>query len=226
MTKPPAIRILCVDDHAFLVEGLRARMALEPDLNFVGRLAAADNLATEAERLSADIVLLDIEMPGADPFAALEDLVRMCPKTRVIMLSAYVRDHYLDMAAKAGAWGYFSKSDSPDAIIDGVRRVHRGEFVFGKEVKRRQREPAQPQTRRERREGHPPPSSRLDALTPREMEVLRLIGRGLSRAQIAETLHRSAKTIDAHREAIMRKLDIHDRAELVRFAIRERLVEA
>lgn len=210
--------MLCVDDHAFLVEGLRARMALEPDMEVVGRLPSADALLRTVEQLQPDIVLLDIEMPGADPFTALADLRRLRPQTRVVILSAHVRDHYLDMAAQAGAWGYFSKSDSPEAILDGVRQVSRGQFALGPEVRRRQRSAAPAQA-----DGGP--SSKLESLSPRELEVLRLIGRGLSRSQIAQTLHRSPKTVDAHRESIMRKLDIHDRAALVRFAIREGLVE-
>ncbi|RMD61010.1 MAG: DNA-binding response regulator, partial [Planctomycetota bacterium] len=218
MAERRVIRVLCVDDHAFLVEGLRARMAIEPDLEVVGRLPSADTLVRAAEQLRPDIVLLDIEMPGVDAFTALEDLRHVLPEVRTIILSAHVRDHYLDMAAQAGAWGYFSKSDSPEAILDGVRRVHRGEFALGPEVSKRQRSSP---PRRSGDDGQTRAASRLEALSPRELEVLRLIGRGLTRSEIAQTLHRSPKTVDAHREAIMRKLDIHDRAALVRFAIRE-----
>lgn len=214
------IRVLCVDDHAFLVDGLRARFELEPDIDLAGRLPSADNLVTEAKRLKPDVVLLDIEMPGVDPFEAADDLRRICPSSRVVLLSAYVRDHYLTAALRAGAWGYFSKGDDADTIIAGIRSVARGEFALGPKVAERCR-PAKPA----RRAKSEPPASRLDALTAREQEVLRLIGRGLSRVDIAKQLCRSPKTVDGHRERIMSKLDIHTTSDLIRFAIREGLAE-
>lgn len=214
-------RILCVDDHSFLIDGLRAKFDLADDLDFVGALPSAEGLLQETGRLLPDVILLDIEMPGTDPFDAVSEIHRLYPNTKAIFLSAYVRDHYISAAIKSGAWGYFAKSDDADAIIDGIRKVMGGEFAFSPKVQAR----CQP-AKGVRRNKLKPPISRLDSLTPREQEVLRLIGRGLSRSQIAQTLCRSPKTIDGHREALMEKLDIHDRAELVRFAIREGLVEA
>jgi DNA-binding NarL/FixJ family response regulator len=220
MNKQP-IRILCVDDHAFLVEGLSARFALEKDFDLVGRLPTAENLAAEVKRTQAQVVLLDIEMPGPDVFDALAELTRQNEDVRVIMLSAYIRDHYIEAAYKAGAWGYFCKSDEMNAIVDGIRKVVRGEFALGPKVQER----CQPlKGRKSGQDGKP--TTKLALLTPREQEVLRLIGRGMSRGEIARTLSRSPKTIDGHRELIMKKLDIHDRGELVRFAIREGLAEA
>ncbi len=214
-------RVLCVDDHAFLVEGLQARFELESDIECVGRLATAEGLVNEVRRTSAQVVLLDIEMPGPDPFEAAADLKRQCPDVRVIILSAYVRDHYIKSAFDAGCWGYFSKSDDPDKIAIGIRKALAGEFALGPKVEARCR-PAEP-----RKRGQPvaAPASKIDHLTSREQEVLRMIGRGLSRTEIADALCRSPKTVDGHRESIMGKLDIRDRAELVRFAIREGLVE-
>jgi two-component system response regulator NreC len=214
------LRILCVDDHAFLVDGLKARFSLEQDLDVIGRLSSAETLVTEAMRLKPDVVLLDIEMPGPDPFEAADDLRRRCPETKVVMLSAYIRDHYLSAALKAGVWGYFSKSDDPDAIVEGLRKVAKGEFVMGPKVAERCK-PVKPG----RKKDTEPPKSKLETLTGREQEVLRLIGRGMSRTQIAETIHRSPKTVDGHRERIMAKLDIHSGPELVRFAIREGVSE-
>src|SRR5262245_24949561 len=215
------IRILCVDDHAFLVEGLSARFALERDFELVGRLSSAENLAAEVKRTRAQIVLLDIEMPGPDPFDALAELTRQNEDVRVIILSAYIRDHYIESAYKAGAWGYFCKSDEMDDIVAGIRKVVGGEFALGPKVQER----CQP-TKGRRSSDDKTPKTKLDLLTPREQEVLRLVGRGMARIEIAKTLSRSAKTIDGHRELIMKKLDIHDRGELVRYAIREGLVEA
>ncbi len=214
------IRILCVDDHSFLVDGLAARFEIERDLEYIGSLPSADRLITEAREKKPDIVLLDIEMPGTDPFEAADDLRRQCPDVRTIFLSAYVRDHYISAAVKAGAWGYFSKGEDADTIVKGIRKVAGGDFSFSPKVQAR----CKP-SRGGRHGKLVPPTSKLDALTPREQEVLRLIGRGMSRSEIAGTICRSPKTIDGHRESIMQKLGIHDRAELVRFAIREGMVE-
>ncbi len=215
-----AIRILCVDDHAFLIDGLCARFELERDMEVVGRLATADQLLTEVKRLEPDVVLLDIEMPGADPFEAADDVRRQVPSVKIVFLSAYVRDHYISAAVNAGAWGYFFKGDDPGALVDGIRKVSRGNFAFSPKVQERCKSPAV-----QRRGEVMPPKTKLDSLSPREQEVLRMIGRGMSRSEIAAALCRSPKTVDGHREKVMEKLDIHDRAELVRFAIREGLVE-
>lgn len=214
-------RVLCVDDHAFVGEGLRSRLALESDLEWVGRLSTAEHLVPEVTRTTPDVVLLDIEMPGPDPFGAMEDLHRQVPEVKTIMLSAYVRDHYIDAAVKAGAWGYLSKSDAPETIIEAIRKVARGEFAFGPEVIERCR-----LVKGARGKRASAPTSRLDALTAREQEILRMIGKGMSRGEIAQAIYRSPKTVDAHRTSIMEKLDIHDRVELARYAIREGLVEA
>lgn len=219
------IRVLCVDDHAFLVDGIRARFEVEGDIDFAGRLATADGLVDAVKRLEPDVVLLDIEMPGPDPFEAAAEVHRVSPQSRVIILSAYIRDHYISTAINAGAWGYFSKSDDAADIVEGIRKVASGAFAFGPRVQARC-QPASHNGRGRSATPAAPAGSRLDLLTQREQEVLRLIGKGHPRAEIAKTLCRSAKTIDGHRESIMQKLDIHDRAELVRFAIREGLVEA
>lgn len=214
------ITVLCVDDHAFLVDGLRARFNLEPDIKWIGRLPSAEGLVQEVKRLRPSIVLLDIEMPGPDPFEVADDVRRQCESTRIIILSAYVRDHYISAAYKVGIWGYFSKGDDADAIIEGIRKVDRGEFAFGPKVAERCRP-----TKKPKRNTQAAPSSKLESLTAREQEVLRLIGRGMARNEIAEALHRSPKTIDGHRERIMAKLDIHTGPELIRFAIREGIAE-
>jgi len=219
MTAKP-IRILCVDDHEFLVEGLKARLNAEPDMQCVGRLPSADGLVSTVRETDADVVLLDIEMPGQDAFEALRDLVRQNPDVRVIMLSAYVRDSYIDAAYQAGAWGYLSKADDPDAIIKAVKDVAQGKFTFGPEVINR----CQPEGLKSTN-GRSGSKSRLGTLTPREHEILRMIARGMTRKEIAEVICRSPKTVDNHRAAIMEKLGIHDQVGLTRFAIGEGLVE-
>lgn len=220
--KRRVIRVLCVDDHDFLIDGLQSRFEAESDIELVGRLNTAEKLVEEALRTKADVVLLDIEMPGPDAFEAADQLRRSSPQTKTVFLSAYVRDRYVSAAFKSGAWGYFSKSDESEAIVEGIRKVYAGEFALGPKVAERCAPPSP--SRGASTIGVP--ATKLDTLTSREQEVLRMIGRGLNRVDIAQALHRSPKTIDGHRENLMHKLDIHDRGELVRFAIREGLVEA
>lgn len=223
MSMNGTIRVLCVDDHGLLAEGLRVRLGAERDFEVVGWLPDADRLLEEARRLEPDLVLMDVEMPGSDPFEVTTDLRRARPALKVVMLTAHVRDHYMSAAFKAGVSGYFSKTDDLGVLVDGLRRIARGDFVLGPSVAER----ARPLRLRSReRFTAESMSAKIDGLTGREQEILRLIGRGLSRLEIAKTLSRSPKTVDGHREKLMEKLDIHSTTELVRFAIREGLAEA
>lgn len=211
------LRILCVDDHEFIAAGLAARAAAERDVEFVGSLASAEGLIEAIDRLHPHIVLLDLDMPGPSPLEAMSEALRRTPRTRFVVLTAHLRDVNIAAALRMGASGYFCKSDSPSAIFAGVRRAARGERALGADVQARLEGSGD--------SGQDGAATRLDRLSPREVEVLRLVGKGMSRADIARHLIRSLKTIDAHHTAIMRKLDIHDRAELTRYAIREGLVE-
>lgn len=232
-----ATRVLCVDDHAVLVEGLRALFAINGDIEIIGRLPSAAGLVEEVRRLKPGAVLLDIEMPGPDAFEVADRLKRAHPSVRVIILSAYVRDAYISAAFNAGISGYFCKSDELDDIVQGIREVMRskpGSFALGPKVRQRCRPAA------ERAVGVPigaatagalylglgAPVTLLESLTPREAEILRLIGKGLSRVQIGAQLSRSVKTIDGHQDRMMKKLGIATRADLMRFAIREGLAQA
>lgn len=220
------VRVMCVDDHALLVEGLKAQFAIQGRARIVGHLQSADGLLAEVARLGPDVVLLDIEMPGADAFEAADRLRRTHPQARVIFLSAHIREAYLAAAYECGAAGYFAKSCDPAAIVEGVLSVANGPdgtFVMGRKVRERcapDLQTDQPVVTTRTR-----PVTRLDALSPREMEVLRLIGKGLSCPQIASELCRSIKTIESHQHRVMIKLGLASRSEAMRFAIREGLAE-
>jgi PAS domain S-box-containing protein len=225
------VRVLCVDDHAVLVEGLKAQFAITGKIRVIGRLPSAENLLEEVARLRPDVVLLDIEMPGPDAFEAADRLLHRYPSLRFVFLSAHIRDGYLAAAHQSGAWGYFAKGDELEDIVAGVLEVARSpsrSFVTGPKVRQRCGAPAGGSAGAAAG-GRPPAGSRpgtpLDSLTAREIEVLRLIGKGLSRHEIAAELSRSAKTIDGHQERMMKKLGIDSRADLMRFAIREGLAE-
>ncbi len=227
--------MLCVDDHAVLVEGLKAQFAIDGHLQVVGRLATAERLLDEVARLRPDVVLLDIEMPGPDVFEMADRMRRMHPGLRFVFLSAHIRDGYLAAAYKCGAWGYFAKGDELEDIVAGLKELAgstAGTFVMGPKVRARCAQAAVgsptllPSSPSDSPAKNRAPSTPLESLTSREMEVLRLIGKGRSRVEIAKELSRSAKTIDGHQERMIRKLGIDSRAELMRFAIREGLAEA
>ncbi|MCC6678911.1 MAG: response regulator transcription factor [Phycisphaerales bacterium] len=228
------IRVLCVDDHAVLVEGLKAKFAVDGRIRVVGSLATAERLLEETARLQPDIVLLDIEMPGPDIFEVADRLRRAHPKLRFVFLSAHIRGGYLAAAYKCGAWGYFAKGDQLDDIVAGLREVASssgGTFVMGPKVRAHCR-PATMRAagglrrRAEAADLGAGPATPLASLSSREIEVLRLIGKGLTRVQIATELSRSAKTIDRHQDRMMKKLGVSNRAELIRLAIREGFAEA
>jgi DNA-binding NarL/FixJ family response regulator len=216
------IRVICVDDHEFLLEGLKSRLDAEHDIEIIATLPSADDLVSTAERLSPAVILLDIEMPGRDTFETIQELAERIPGSRVVLLSAFVRQSYLDLAVSSGAWGYVSKRESPAEIALAVRKVAGGGFAFSPQVRDAC---GLDDTDSAPAAGADRPQSRLNRLTNRELQILRMIGRGMPRSEIAAAIHRSPKTVDAHRSSIMDKLDLHDRVELARFAIREGLVE-
>ncbi|MGE3108950.1 MAG: response regulator [Vicinamibacterales bacterium] len=229
VTDGAGIRVLCVDDHAVLVEGLRAKFAVEDRIRIVGSLATAERLLEETERLQPDIILLDIEMPGPDVFEMADRLRHVHPRLRFVFLSAHIRDGYLAAAYKCGAWGYFAKGDELDDIVAGIGEVARstaGTFVMGPKVRARCRPVTMGVARRPRGSTDAGLSTPLASLSSREVEILRLIGKGLSRVQIADELSRSPKTIDRHQDRMLKKLGVASRADLIRLAIREGFAEA
>lgn len=129
-----AIRVLCVDDNDLVAEALQIKLQLSGGFEWLGRLPSADSLVEVATRLRPDVVLLDIDMPGKSPFVALVELREGCPDTRVLMISGHVRQELIDRAFECGAWGYISKNDGTDVIVQGVRDVARGEFAMGPEI--------------------------------------------------------------------------------------------
>lgn len=137
MNVAPPIRVLCVDDNKQVGEAIeRAVKQAVPDLEFVGWVASADGLLEHVKRAEPDVVLLDVDMPGADPITALGEMSSLHPPpaARVVMLSGHVLPQHINRAIEAGAWGYISKNQPMEAVLDAVRRVHAGDFVLSPEV--------------------------------------------------------------------------------------------
>lgn len=229
------VNVLCVDDHAVLVEGLKVLFDADAHVRIVGQLPSGEQLLEEVDRIHPDVVLLDIEMPGPDVFELADRLRHLNPSVRILFLSAHVRDGYLAAAYKCGASGYFAKGDDLNDIVRGILEAARSEsgtFVMGAKVRERCVASGLSANGRPNTAHHARPHAEvqfktpLESLSAREIEVLRLIGKGLSRTEIAGELSRSAKTIDGHQERMMKKLRIQSRSELMRFAIREGLAQA
>lgn len=211
--------LLLADDHTLVREMLQERLAREPDMQVVGTVDNADAAVTEAVHHQPDIVLMDIDMPGLLCFDAAKTIRARCPDTLIIFLSAFFHDNYIDQALSVEAAGYLSKNESPATIIAAIRTVADGGCHFSPEVQDRIIVGFDgirlAQTAR----------SRASMLTPRELEVLRYIARGMSQKEMGKIMHLSAKTVHCHCTKLMTKLNIHDRVDLARYAIREGLAE-
>lgn len=215
-----AISVLVVDDHAMVRQMLMNRLDREPDITVVAGVSNADDAITEAIRLKPDIVLMDIDMPGMLCFDAAKTIGTQCLETRVVFLSAFFHDRYIEQAMGVQAWGYITKSEPEEAVVKAVHNVAAGVAYFSPEVQGRIVVDAQGARLARKKQ------SRASTLSERELEVLRYLARGMAKKDIARTMHLSVNTVNRHTANIMTKLDMHDRVELARFAIREGLAEA
>jgi NarL family two-component system response regulator LiaR len=209
----PAIRVLLVDDHPVVRQGLRALLSTHEGIEVVGEADDGEAAVAAAERFSPDVVLMDVVMPGMDGVEALRLIGERRPQTRVVMLTSYADERRAMEAVDAGASGFLLKDASPRDVAAAIRAAHRGEAVLHPAVAAK--------LLAERRR---PPAAHAD-LTARELEVLRLIARGLQNKQIAAQLHLSEKTVKTHVSAILRKLDVTDRTQAAMYAVREQLAE-
>ncbi|MEM7260824.1 MAG: response regulator transcription factor [Planctomycetota bacterium] len=214
------IRVLLVDDHALVRESVRRFLEAEPEIEVLGTSADGSSAIEFASDHEIDVVLMDIDMPGLDCFDAAERIRSQQPRVEVVFLSAFFHDHYIDRALAVRAAGYLTKSEPPAKVIDAIRQVGRGRVYFSPEVSERIVEDASGVRLASNSR------TRGSTLSPREIEVVRYISRGLSKKDIAGIMSLSVKTIEGHTHNIMRKLDLHNRVELTRFAIREGLAEA
>ena len=215
-----SISVMIVDDHAMVRSMLHGRLSMEPDITVVADVGSADEAIVQASKLNPDIVLMDVDMPGMVCFDAARAITARHPETRVIFLSAFFNDRYIEQALEVKAWGYVTKSEPEQSVVNAVREVHSGTTYFSPEVQSRLVVDTAGA-----RLMHPT-VSRVSTLTNREMEMLRYIARGMSKKETAQTAHISVNTVNRHTSAVMNKLNIHNRVELARFAIREGLAEA
>lgn len=213
------IRVILADDHALVRDTLGDWLGTQPDFSIVARCANADEAISAVREHAADVIVLDIDMPGQSVFDATRTIVQQRPDTRVVFLSAHVNDAYIERAIALKAMGYLTKDEPPSAVAQAIRKVIAGEVCYSRQIQERiivdplgARLIASPRTR-------------SATLTEREREVLRHLVRAMTCKETAAAMHLSAHTVARHTANLMHKLDIHNRAALCSFAIREGLAE-
>jgi DNA-binding NarL/FixJ family response regulator len=219
MPIPLVTRILVADDHPIVRSGLRKVLDAKPDMQVV---AEAEDGA-EAVRLAlaedVHVAILDVSMPKMTGIQAAEELHARKPELKLLMLSMYDSEQFLFESLRAGASGYVLKSGADQDIVEAVRRTMRGQsFLYPSAISTLVRDFVD--------RGRPDDEQQLDILTPRELQVLKLIAEAYSSKQIAQELVISVKTVERHRQNILDKLGMSDRVELTRYAIRRGLIQA
>jgi DNA-binding NarL/FixJ family response regulator len=214
------IKLVVADDHNILRSGLRALLACEADFEIVAEATSGREAVSRVRELSPDVVVMDLAMPLLNGMEATRQIVETCPNTKVIVLSAYDDDEHLESALGAGAAGYLLKHTAMDDLIEAVRQVHKGNAYFSPTIARRLSEKQLAGLHRPKEK-----VARPNPLTSRETEVLQLIAEGFVNKQIAAELNRSVKTIEKHRQSLMRRLDVHCTADLVQYAVSKGVIE-
>ena len=207
MTHP--IKVLLVDDHAIVREGYRRLLEEEPSIQVIGEAANAEEARERASALGPDVVVMDIALPGSSGIEATSRMLREQPNLRILMFSMYDDAIYASRALEAGALGYLSKASAPEVLVRAIYAVSRGErYVSADVATNLARSAAQPGR------------SELEALSPREFEVLRLLVQGETVRSISEKLGLSEKTVANHQSAIREKLGARNSAQLARLVAR------
>ena len=211
------VRVLIVDDHVIVRKGIRALLAEADGFEVVGEASDGQEAVARAEESNPDVILMDLLMPVMDGIEATRQITSRQPKARILVLTSFAADNKVFPAIKAGAAGYLLKDSSPDELVRAIRQVHRGEPSLHPTIARKLlQEIARPV------DLQPAP----EALTAREMEVLRSIAQGLSNQEIADQLMVSEPTVRAHVSRILGKLHLASRTQAALYAVREGLTDA
>jgi DNA-binding NarL/FixJ family response regulator len=209
------IRVLIADDHTLFRQGMRNLLSAESDMEVVGEAANAADAAALVQQTRPDAVLMDIGMPGLSSFEASRQIRKDHPGTRVIFLSMYDDEDYVAECVEIGAAGYVLKDSPVDQLLTAIREVSRGGTFLSPRLLSRLVDGFRMSGRGERPFG---------ALTKREREILKMLAEGRSVKEIATAFDLSVKTVEAHKFNLMRKLDIHNKAQLVQYAIQKKII--
>ena len=212
------IRVLIADDHAILREGIKSLLGKQENIEVVAEATNGREAVSRVIQFRPDVVLLDISMPLMDGLEATRRIKKESPDTKVLILTMHDNEEYFLQLLRAGVSGYVTKKSASTELISAIEAASRGESFFCPSMAKHL---LSDYLRLDRTAEH----ITEEKLTPREREVVKLIAEGHTNQQIADLLHRSVKTIESHRANILRKLDIHDTIELVKYAVRKKLIE-
>lgn len=215
------ITVLLADDHTVVRQGLRALLVVEGDIEIVGEAETGRQAVLMAKKLLPDVVVMDIAMPLLNGLEATRQITKQLPDTKVLVLSSYSDDEYVQQLTEAGAAGYLVKQTAANDLLKAIREARKGNAFFSPAIAKRLRDQC-----REAFVSGQPVRKRTDYLTSRESEVLQLIAEGQANKQIAAELSISIKTVEKHRQQVMNKLNIHDVAGLTRHAIAKGIIES
>lgn len=210
-TTPAPVKILIVDDHPSVREGLALRISLHADLGVCGEADSEEQAITLVQQMKPDLVLVDISLKSGHGLELIKRIRSMDPTVKMLVISGFQESLYAERACRAGALGYLNKQESSEKMIEAIRTVLAGERFLSPEISRRLISQALGSSDRKK--------TPIEQLTDRELEVFRMIGEGLSTGLIASRLFLSTHTIDTHRENIKRKLTLNSAAELSRAAV-------
>jgi DNA-binding NarL/FixJ family response regulator len=213
------IKVLLVDDHTVVRQGLRALLKAEEDIEVVGEAENGRQAVGFARKTPPDVVVMDVAMPLLNGLEATRQILRFAPTTKILVLTSYGEDDCVQKLMQAGASGYLIKQTAANDLLKAIREVQGGNAYFSPAIAKRLRD----QSREAFSSGQP--TRKTGELTSREAEVLQLIAEGFSNKQIASELTISIKTVEKHRQQVMNKLNIHDIAGLTRYAIARGVVE-
>ncbi|MBI2939683.1 MAG: response regulator transcription factor [Chloroflexi bacterium] len=218
MTEGSPIRVLIADDHTVLRAGIRLLLQSASGFEVAGEARDAAEAVARTIELKPDIVLLDITMPGVSGLEATAEIVRRCPGPRVVVLTMHEDEEYFFRALSAGASGYLLKDSSPEEMVAALRLVQQGGVYFHPSLGRKLLDDYL------RRADSGEERERFGRLTDREREIVRLIAEGRTHREVADLLYLSPRTVERHCANIMEKLNLQNRAELIRYALRNGLV--
>ena len=221
MNNTKRITVLLAEDHMIVREGLKKLLESENDIEVVGEATTGRQAVELNQKLRPAVIVMDIAMPQMNGLEATRQILKTFPAVKVIILSAHSDDAYVENATALGASGYLLKQTSAHFLSEAIRAVQKGSTFFSPTVAKRFHKLQQESLDRKGQ-----PKTDLTHLSSREAEVLQLIAEGEANKQIAEKLSISIKTIEKHREHLMRKLDIHDTAGLTRYAIEQGIIES
>jgi two-component system nitrate/nitrite response regulator NarL len=211
--KTKKIKLLLVDDHPIVLDGIKTHLAEQPDLAVVGEATNGQEALRKAKLTLPDIVLMDITMPHMNGLEATSQLRKQVPDAKILILTMHDSREYIAQIVRSGARGYLLKDCSPAELVGAIKAVHAGEVYFSPSISKVLVQEMVNGKHESKDPGLQP------VLTDREREVLSLIAEGLLNKQIADRLGIGVRTIETHRERIMRKLDIHTVAGLTKYAI-------